>query len=135
MFKSQWKGLSFFALSDSNYSKGVAILFNPKFNDISVLDECDCGDGRTLIVRIEINDQVINLINTYAPNSVKQRCEYFANVTKWINKQTSAKHLIVLGGDMNCCLELNDRSTNTHSNDKSRDAMKLMIDKLCLNDV
>ena len=60
--KSSWKGISFFANSDSKHSRGVAVLLT---------------DGRILLVNIEFNENVFTIVSVYAPNTVKECVMFF----------------------------------------------------------
>ena len=126
--ENSWKGKSFFSLSKSPFSKGVGIFFCQKL-DVNVIDEFACDDGRTLIMNMELCNKTYTLVNVYAPNKEKERINYFQNLEMLINRYSKNKENLIIAGDMNCCLNEDDRSTNTHENDQSRTIVKnLAID-------
>ena len=92
------------------------------------------NDGRPLLLNVELEGQNICLVNVYAPNDITKRCIYFDRVSSWISKYAICKDNIIIGGDFNCCLNDEDRSTFTHKNDKSRKSVENMISKLNLYD-
>ena len=71
--KNSWKGISFFANSDSKYSRGVAILLKENF-DGEVLHGYSSKDGRILLINIEINEVVFTIASVYAPKYSKRAC-------------------------------------------------------------
>ena len=53
----------------------------------------------------------------------------------WSLKHCCSTNNIILAGDFNCCLNVEDRSTQTHIGDKSRNALSTLVDKLGLLDM
>ncbi len=133
-FKKSWKGESYFAPTSSVYSRGVGILISPK-SKIEVVSSYDMKDGRTLLVNFNIQGKLFTLVNLYAPNEVAERGIYFKSLKSWICKYAISESNVIIGGDLNCCLNYNDRSTKTHLNDKSRSKLKEMLNELHLEDV
>ena len=125
-FNSAWKGTVEHAVTDSAHSRGVSILFNDKIN-VTIENKHASNDGRILLLNVDINGKSMTLINTYACNTEKQRITLFRKLKKWINLYAKHKENTVIAGDMNCCLRKQDRSTNTHLNDKSRIEMENIL--------
>ena len=116
-YNLNWKGKAFHAYSDSTFSRGVSILFNEKLN-AKVMNVKRSIDGRKILINLEINKNVFTIINVYAPNEVKKRCEFFKKLKTYIAKHCINEN-IILCGDFNCQL-----SNNT---DKSASFLKDLI--------
>ena len=124
-FKNSWHGLSFYGLTNSPHSRGVGILFGNKLN-VNVIDHHDAGDGRRLLVNIEIESKMYTLVTVYAPNVENERHAFFNDLTVWVQTHACNTNDIILGGDFNCCLEDLDRNSKTHLKDKSCISMRKM---------
>ena len=59
-----------FANYGTNRSKGLLTLINPKY------DANGDRDGRLLGVKVNINNETVNIRNVYAPNITKDRQNY-----------------------------------------------------------
>ena len=92
-------------------------------------------EGRKVFLNIDMEDKNYTLVNVYAPNDENYRKQSFKSLIPWINENACNKENIIVGGDFNCCLENNDRSSKTHLNDKSRIEMKHILQKNNLEDV
>ena len=79
------------------FSKGTAIFisYNLNFNVIKYHKDLD---GRFQFVDVNIDDIIYRLINIYAPNDDKDRCEFFEDVYPYV-MTTNNK---IFGGDFNC---------------------------------
>lgn len=42
-------------------------------------------DGRIMLINIEYEQNVITLVNIYAPNSESERCKFFKKLTSWVS--------------------------------------------------
>ena len=118
-FDASWKGPVLHSVTDSDHSRGVAILISENL-DYKIKDVHDGGDGRKLLINLTINGSNFTLINLYAPNSEKARIDFYRNVNKWVNSNASDTENYIISGDLNCCLNDNDRKPSTHLRDKSR---------------
>ncbi len=127
-FNSSWGGKVFHSLTNSSHSRGVAILFSKTFKG-NYLNSHSSADGRIVLVNFEIEEQQYSIVNIYAPNVEKDRSEFFKKVNKWINQYSINVDNNIIVGDFNCCLNNQDRSPQTHLNDKSRKCLK----KICKN--
>ena len=133
-FKNSWNGLSYYGLTDSAYSRGVGILFNSKLN--IVVHSVQYGnDGRQMLINVDIEGKPFTIVNIYAPNEEKSRINFFQSLVDWIKAEAYDINNVVLVGDLNCCLREEDRSSRTNVKDKSRNALKLLLTKLNLNDM
>ena len=84
----------------SSNAQGVAIAFKKgiemKFNSIHKLVE-----GRVLILKVMVNDQLIVLINSYAPNN--DDVTFFQNIFSFA--ENCEYDQLILGGDLNKILD------------------------------
>ena len=133
-FQNSWCGESYYSITPSAYSKGVAILFKPNLN-LNVIDSISTEDGRQLLLNVYINGKCITLVNVYGPNDTKDRIEFFKDLEPWVMKYSHNVNSMIVAGDLNCCLCDEDRSTGTHYGDKSRDSLANCIKYLNLFDV
>ena len=99
--KKDWNGLIEHNFSDSVHSRGVSILFKEGF-EAKILNIHRCYEGRKLLINALINDDVLTLVNVYAPNKDTLQKEFFRRLTTWIPSHTMNHNLTVLAGDFNC---------------------------------
>ncbi len=131
-FNSSWRGRIEHAVSDSSHSRGVCIMFSD--NNVTVENRKASEDGRILLLNVDIYGKNYTMVNVYANNVEKGRKELFRKVQKWINLYGDYKDNLIIGGDMNCCLRPQDRSSGTHAQDKSRQALNNIVNSFDLND-
>ena len=93
------------------------------------------NDGRKLLLNAEMNGVLFTLLCIYGPSDERGRKQFFIELHQWINRLTFNTKNLIIAGDFNCYLNDNDRSTNTHLKDTSRDSMKLLIKQLSLTDI
>ena len=77
-------------------------MFRKNLN-IEIINFKTCDMGRTLLVNAKIGEEVLTLVNIYAPNSEKDRIDFYTKVENWINEDSLNTDNIILGGDFNCC--------------------------------
>ena len=106
--KKLWHGQSCYGVSDSPYSKGVAILFKPKLK-VNITDEKSMNNGRTLMVNIEHNNTKYTLVNIYAPNRINERCEYYKKMKNNIESFSHNLNNLLICGDLNCSLKMTEQ--------------------------
>ena len=128
IYDSRWHGKSFHCFSDSQYSKGVSILFR-KGLSIEILNTHKSIDGRRLLVNIRYDDKDFSFVNIYAPNNATERTDFFKRVSTWTNQYTCNKENMILAGDFNCLLD------SDSNGDKSIHTLKNVIKGLDLLDV
>lgn len=133
IFNNSWQGRLEHAVTDSAYSRGVSILFNAK-HDIKVENKHASSDGRLLLLNVDINGKLMTLVNIYAHNVEKDRKSLFNKVEKWIKLYAKYKDNLIVAGDINCCLRVQDRSKPTHLRDKSRILLDNIVKRQNLND-
>ena len=132
-FKRSWEGRSYYGLTDSAHSRGVGILFNPNL-EVNICDTHSSNDGRKLLLNVDICGQLITLVNVYAPNNELDRITFYADLKEWISNLSHNINNVIVGGDFNCCLNQNDRSSQTHISDKSRNSLNIFLKQLQLYD-
>ena len=71
-FNILWKGKILHSVTDSAHSHGVCIMFKNNLN-VEILNTKSCDMGCLLLVNIKVNDEIITLVNIYAPNSETDR--------------------------------------------------------------
>jgi exonuclease III len=126
-------GKMYHSVTDSKNSRGVAIVIANNFNHVVLNCNTD-NDGRRIMLQIDHNGKELSLINLYAPNKQKNRKLFFTRCEKWIKKHNKTGPNIILGGDMNCCLNDDDRTPVTHLNDQSRKSFKKLVDAMDIKD-
>lgn len=85
----------------SNRSKGVGIWFRPglKFEIISTDRD---SEGRMLYLLVKINNQIVKIVNVYAPVIPRERKQFFNSLNHYLH----GKYTIILGGDFNCVTDV-----------------------------
>ena len=103
IWKSQWKGDLFFA-HGSDHSKGVLILIKEKL-DFELLSSSLDSQGRFIILKANVQDQLFYFVNIYAPNKTKEQCTFFQLIQSELdNLNIEADGNIIIGGDFNVIL-------------------------------
>ena len=103
IWKSQWKGDLFFA-HGSDHSKGVLILIKEKL-DFELLSSSLDGQGRFIILKANVQDQLFYFVNIYAPNKTKEQCTFFQLIQSELdNLNIEADGNIIIGRDFNVIL-------------------------------
>ena len=95
-------GQSFHCYSDSTFSRGVSILFR-KDVQIEILNSYRSIDGRKILLNVKYEENIITLVNIYAPNNEQQRLEFFKKVKTFIYHHSLNVENVLLCGDFNCC--------------------------------
>lgn len=99
MFKRQWGGPVVFSPSRSNLLGGVAISFKNNLKCTTSQVRHD-NNGRCISVLCDMQTCTFRVCNTYAPNAVKERKEFFRN----LYVLTRVPNPIITGGDFNCIM-------------------------------
>ena len=89
-------------------SKGVSIYVKNNLK-CKTINEIKDTEGRIILINIEINENIFTLINVYAPNQHKNRNKFFKKVQNII--ENNRLGILILGGDMNETLSINDKKT------------------------
>ena len=106
IWENEWDGKAFFKSHGTNHSKGVITLINPSLNfkvEKVILDK----QGRFIILKLSLEENVVVLVNIYTPNDVVQQVAFFKNLNQQLGK--FAQDTTVIGGDFNCALTSNDK--------------------------
>lgn len=99
--KTEWQG-DIHASYGTTAARGVAILVKPKLNLNLQFVEKD-QHGRYIIIKLDIDEKQLILINVYAPNEGGQKRKFIKDIAKsikTINPQDTYE--VIIGGDFNC---------------------------------
>ena len=100
----------------TSHSKGTAVLFSAKFE---IINYHKSEDSRIILINFKINEDIMTLINIYAPNNISERKSFFCKIQKWIEKHAMNEQNLIIGGDFNVTEENNlDRHTNACNSNK-----------------
>ena len=101
-WRNYWKGSIYCAHGNTN-SKGVAILFHPSMSH-ELLDKQDDKNGRYLIIRVKILEEIFVFANCYLPtkNNEREQCAVLREVIDVLNN--FANDTLIIGGDFNVTL-------------------------------
>lgn len=100
IWKAQWPGKSYWSNGTSG-SRGVAILFQKDF-DVKVLDVIYSSDGRCIVIKCNIQELTVQLINVYAPVTADAPAQLqFVDVLEKICNGIEDACPILLAGDFN----------------------------------
>ena len=127
---NDWGGCIVNALTNSSHSRGVSILFK-KGLDFKKLSYYSSDDGRMALINIEYHDQLYTICNLYAPNSVRERNNFFARAENWILEYQYPNSILIMCGDMNTKLD----DEYTHKCDTSISTLNSLLKKLTLKDI
>ena len=131
-FKKGWRGDVIHSCTNSTHSRGVSILLSRKLN-YTVIDSHSDNDGRIILVNLEMCNKGYTLVNIYAPNIVSERIAFFQKLREFINLHSLNKNRLIVGGDFNCVLNTNDRTSGII--DKSSNVLTEILDNFDLVDV
>ena len=133
--ETEWDG-KVFLNPGTNHSKGTAVLFNKQL-PFDILNTHQSEDGRIILINLKIEDKALTLVNIYAPNSSKERKNFFSKLQKWIYKFSVNKEVIILGGDFNFTESaILDRHNNySNTTDVSSTAYKTLKEKHSLHNI
>ena len=97
IWRNEWYGTIVYSHGSSN-SKGTAILFrkNLEINDLDVIYKSP--DGRMVIVKVEIEQRLLNL---YSPNVLNSQIQFYNQIKCLLVKYTKIDDTFVMGGDYN----------------------------------
>ena len=135
IFKDKWTqewGSQAFFCGNSSNSTGIGILFSPNVN-FKVLEYIEVITGRIQVLKINLNDMEVVLINVYGPN--KDDKHFFLELEKVI-KQFEHETLII-GGDFNTIIDnIKDKKNGRVDTNKiNRQHINSLIVNYDLNDI
>ncbi len=119
--------------TNSAHSRGVAIMFHNSLN-IEIKNIHKKEDARVILINAIIENVEVSLCNIYAPNDPSNRKEYFRTLKYWIARHTDYENDLIMGGDLNCALNDDDRKNIRGNQDVSRTPLKNLISELDLLD-
>ena len=90
----------FYLASAENKTKGVAILISKKCTFVKISDTVD-PEGRFILVKGKIGDQLFSLVSYYAPN--RGQAKFFKSLLDTLSPELEGT--IVFGGDSNTALD------------------------------
>ena len=125
-YDARWPGESYHCYSDSTHSRGVFILFR-KDIPIEVLSVHRSNDGRKLLLNVKHEDNILSIVNIYAPNNESDRINFFKRLQSFINNYSMNVENIIICGDFNCVL--------SKERDKSSACLKKLVKNVNLCDV
>ena len=131
LWKNEWGGKAFFTYSSSNKA-GCGYLINNKTN-ISINNTIRDGDGRFIILEVNINEESFTLVNLYCPN--KDEPIFFTNVFRILDNLNIEN--LILGGDFNFVqnFDLDKIGRNNISFKQSRQILNNFLNKENLIDI
>ena len=100
-YNARWFGDSYHCFSDSSFSRGVSILFRKNL-PLEVLNVHKSLDGRKILLNIKIDNDIITLVNIYAPNNEQYRLDFFKRLQSFINQYALNIENVIMCGDFNC---------------------------------
>ena len=119
-------------ITNSAHSRGVAILLNNSL-DFQILNVYKTADARIILINAMIEGMETSLVNIYAPNDKHDRNEMFKKLKFWIPRYADYPENIIMGGDFNSTINLNDR-TRPDPTDYTRIEFNKLIKSLKLID-
>ena len=87
-FDKRWGSKTWHSESISNHSRGVCIMINPKLNYQVIMNQCDT-ESRKVFLKIKIGNNIINILNIYAPNNITEKKLFFNNLYQWTEEVLS----------------------------------------------
>ena len=111
----------------------MAILFSEKFKG-QVLNSFSSNDGRILLLSVQINDDIVTLVSTYAPNIEIEKIEFYLKLQNFIKSNSDNIQNLIVAGDFIACLKKTDRSPESAKLDKSDVTFEYMLKHTLLKD-
>ena len=104
IYKRNWDGIIANGYSDSQFSRGVSILFKETL-DVKIIDKHASNDGRIIVLNVMIQEKYITYINVYAPNDEKTKHVFFDKLKRYVIQHAMYKENMYIFGDFNCNFE------------------------------
>ena len=136
-WQKYWKGDLYCSHGNTN-SKGVAILFHPTITP-EVIDKFEDRNGRYLIMRVKLLDEIFVFANCYLPtkNNEREQCAVLRDIVDILNNFTD--ETLVIGGDFNIALnpylEKNGGRIELNESKNFRSEMNGMLLSLKVEDI
>ena len=134
-WSKEWGGTIFYSHGSSN-SAGVAILISPQLSDTITINGFNSViDGRIIVLDVTVQGKNMILINVYAPTKDKAKEQLELLNTLEVIVSEYADKSILIGGDMNVCLEPElDSSAKQSKSCNYAIGMKVFLETYDLND-
>ena len=84
-YNSRWFGKSYHCYSDSTFSRGVSILLRKDLH-VEVINTHRSIDGRKILLNLKIENNIVTIVNVYAPNIEQNRIDFFQEI-EWFYKK------------------------------------------------
>ena len=116
--------------------KGCLFTFQNKKN-YKIIDVIKDGNGRVILLKININDKTFAIVNTYMPTSTyyREQLEVISFIKDKLYEINCEN--ILIGGDLN--IHLNDKldigNTSNISNKKVKEKLLELMDYYSLTDI
>lgn len=136
MWKPDWPGPAFFA-HGSNNCRGCCTLVREELDFKPVSIKAD-RNGRFFIMKCEITNDPVTIINVYAPNKDSEYIEFMHNLDDSLSMiDVSNLNDIVIGGDWNIVRndELDKLGGSIASKPNGNNCIDMLMSKFNLNDV
>ena len=91
----------------TNHSRGVMILFKPKL-DVNIEQIISDKNGRYILAEVLVEGEKFVFLNIYAPNDQTQQVQFLRGLSNSVLNKYGGE-IIVLGGDLNCVMNENDK--------------------------
>ncbi len=116
-----------FNCTNSAHSRGVAIAFDSSI-ECKILNVHKTEDARVILINAIIEQNEVTLCNIYAPNDKRNRSNFFKKLKNWIPRYADYMSNLIIGGDLNCAINDNDRTGN--NDDYTRKDLKNLLQSL-----
>ncbi len=120
---NKWE--SHHSYTNSTHSRGVLISISKKL-PLKIYNIHRKNDGRAVLINAKIRGVDTTICSVYAPSESTERKEFFTTFKYWLARNTDHPDHLIMGGDFNCGININDRS-NTKI-DTTRNALKNLLD-------
>lgn len=107
------------------------ILFVKNSIGIVVETVTSCLQGRFVLCDLTYGEAKFRFICVYAPTKSHERCLFFRELSTYFD----CERCVIVLGDFNCVLNVEDRSTTASINDESAAFLKECVSKFSLSDV
>ena len=134
-WSKEWKGQSVWSKGTAR-SKGVTILFNPRFK-YEYTDVVIDTNGRYIKLILTMHEYKYRCINVYAPNNEFECVKFISTIPNLITEDENEGYIeTILGGDLNCVLDNSlDRKNCNSSQDVGQIDLKALMNAFELEDV
>ena len=114
-WRSKWGGNIFYRRHESNHSKGVIILVNPRYQ-LKVIRSTKDKNGRSIFLKIKLDNQNLVLANVYAPSDIPQQIKFYKDLNQTL--RGFSDNNLIIGRDFNCALTPKDRKSVKQGSNK-----------------